>query len=182
MLVFVAVVVTAAAAEVLALILLAFPCDPGAPSCAAWPPGLTGPATLAAATAIPAAFALIVAHGAITSKLPWELPARAAGRIANIAVRAAVGAMTFISSGGLLLALGARAGAVAGAVALSALSALFTRLKDRNGGARLDIEVFGLGITLEGVEPSPEAGDGHTTDRANDHGKHPDARPEPPNR
>jgi len=86
--VFCLVVAATAVAEILALLMLAIPCD-GSSCSSSWPAGLAGAATIASAAAIPAALALVIADAAIASGLHFRRHAAATLQVTTTVVRIA---------------------------------------------------------------------------------------------
>jgi hypothetical protein len=172
---FVLVVGTAAAAEIIGLVLLAFPCDASQSDCAAgWPRALTDVGTVCAAGAIPAGLVLLILTGAIQSGLSFGGSGKTRKRFLALARAALLGALTVPIGGvGVVAVAVGRVGEGLLAVALGALLGFGTRVSegtDAAGRDRVVLDVLGRAhLRLTGTTPdespddekagSPEPGD-----------------------
>lgn len=155
--IFVIVVGSVTIAELLALLLLAFPRPEGG-CIGARPSALTGAATLFTAAAIPATLVLLILFGAIRSGLPFGAGIQRFQRSATLIF---AGALTLPLTGlGVAAVATGRVGAGIVAFLITAVlgSKASVRERDEEHGEHIDLDFFGR--TLFEVGDDADAGDG----------------------
>lgn len=148
--VYVVVVGAAAVAELIAFVLLAYPCDTN--YCAdVWPSTLADVGTYFAAAAVPSALMLLILSGAIQSGLPFSGGGFARRRFQRLAAIVTGTAIALpITSVGLAAAAAGRLSVGVITVVLSALVGSRVRVREQRGSQHdlVSVELFGQTLAL----------------------------------
>jgi hypothetical protein len=162
--VFVIVVGSAAIAEILALLLLAFPCT-GNDCGSSWPSELSDVAAYFTSVAVPAALVLLMTSGAIQSGLPFGGGLKSFQRVATWVFAGAVS----LPFGGISVAALATGRLGAGLVAAAATAILGYRARVveqvEDGEEHIDLELFGRRVLELGEADELDVVDGYEQPR-----------------